>query len=228
MIYVTGDIHGDIDIRKLSSKNFIQQKLMTKEDYLIIAGDFGLIWYNHPISKCDKYWLNWLNNKNFTTLWIDGNHECFDYIEEYEVKEWHGGKVQFIRDNVIHLMRGQVFDIDNKRIFTMGGGESIDKKFRIEGKSWWPQELPSMAEYKEAHYNIDKFNWNVDFVITHTCSSIMQDKMAYYKENNALNDFFDILENNLTFKHWYFGHFHYDFKVDDKHTAVYTKFLKLD
>jgi len=38
MIYVTGDIHGEIDISKLNTQNFSQAKA---GDYLIVCGDFG-------------------------------------------------------------------------------------------------------------------------------------------------------------------------------------------
>lgn len=44
MIYVTGDIHADLDIGKLSMDKFPQQRSLSKEDYLIICGDFGLVW----------------------------------------------------------------------------------------------------------------------------------------------------------------------------------------
>ena len=44
MIYVTGDIHADIDISKLSGKYFPEGKTLTKSDYVIICGDFGLVW----------------------------------------------------------------------------------------------------------------------------------------------------------------------------------------
>lgn len=99
-------------------------------------GDFGLVWND---GKEDLYWRKWLADRNFTTLFIDGNHENFDLLKRYEVVEWHGGKVQFINDSIIHLMRGQVYEIDRKTIFTMGGGTSIDKQFRKPGKSWWPE-----------------------------------------------------------------------------------------
>lgn len=49
MIYITGDIHGDIDIHKLTTQNFLQQRTMTKDDYLIICGDFGLLWDDSPL-----------------------------------------------------------------------------------------------------------------------------------------------------------------------------------
>ena len=73
MIYLTGDTHIPIDIGKLNTKNFPQQKEMTKDDYVIVLGDFGLLWKKN---KTYEYWKKWLEERNFTTLWIDGNH-CF-------------------------------------------------------------------------------------------------------------------------------------------------------
>mgnify|MGYP002975395777 CR=1 FL=1 len=44
MIYVTGDTHANIDIAKLNTTKFPQQKELTKNDFVIICGDFGLCW----------------------------------------------------------------------------------------------------------------------------------------------------------------------------------------
>ena len=100
MIFITGDTHGDW-ISRLRTESFPEQKEMTKDDYVIICGDFG-IWDN---SKREKYNLDWLKDKPFTTLFVDGNHENYDILDELPVKEWNGGKVHFIRPSVIHLMR---------------------------------------------------------------------------------------------------------------------------
>lgn len=77
----------------------------------------------------------------FTTLFIDGNHEYFrtnDYHiqqKEYKyctglmdlpVEEWHDGKVHKVSDSVIHLMRGQIFEINGLSFFTFGGARSHD------------------------------------------------------------------------------------------------------
>lgn len=225
MIYITGDTHIPIDISKLNMTNFPEQKTLTKNDYVIIAGDFGGVWDG---SKEELYWRKWLNEKPFTTLFIDGNHENFNLLNAYEVKKWNGGRVHFIEDSVIHLMRGQVFDFFGLKFFTMGGATSIDKSYRTPNKSWWEQEIPSQAEYQEAMYNLDTHNWDVDYVITHTTSRSRMEEMGYIKENNSLNTFFDELEENLSYKHWFFGHFHdeIDFK-DHKHTLVYNRILML-
>nr|WP_290461263.1 metallophosphoesterase family protein [Acutalibacter muris] len=105
MIYVTGDTHADIDIGKLSSKNFPQQKEMSKGDYLIVCGDFGLVWDG---SAREMWWQDWLSAKRFTTLWIDGNHENFDILREFPLQDKFGGKVREIAQDIYHLDRGQV------------------------------------------------------------------------------------------------------------------------
>ena len=126
-IYVTGDLHGHIDISKLNMKNFSDQKHLTKKDYLIICGDFGLIWNN---SNQELYWRKWLENKNFTTLFCDGNHENHVLLNKYPIEQWNGGKIHRISNSIIHLMRGQVFIIDGLKFFVMGGAVSVDKEFR--------------------------------------------------------------------------------------------------
>ena len=121
MIYVTGDTHADLDIGKLAVRFFPQQKNLTKDDYLIICGDFGLVWDD---SKRERYWQKWLSDKNFTTLWVDGNHENFDYLSTFPLTDRFGGKVREITPSIYHLDRGQVLTIDGKKIFVMGGASS--------------------------------------------------------------------------------------------------------
>lgn len=225
MIYITGDTHIPIDIGKLTADNFPEQKLMTKDDYVIICGDFGGVWDG---SKRDDYWLDWLEEKNFTTLFVDGNHENFSLLNQYEEKEWNGGKVHFVRDSVIHLMRGQVYNIHGYKFFTMGGATSIDKQFRTIGKSWWPEEQPDDIEYTVAVMNLHDHSWEVDFVVTHTTSSLKMIHMNYIKEHTKLNEFFDMLEKDLKYKHWYFGHFHDDIQFSDKKTTLlYEKVIQI-
>lgn len=99
--------------------NFPEQKNMTKSDYVIICGDFGGVWDG---SRKERQTLDWLESLPFTVLFVSGNHENFDLLKVLPTEEWHGGKVQFIRPHVIHLLRGQVFEIEGYTFFTMGGG----------------------------------------------------------------------------------------------------------
>lgn len=219
MIYITGDTHIPHDIEKLNSKNFKEGKNLTKDDYLIITGDFGGVWLGE---EKDYWWLNWLNDKPFATLFIDGNHENFDLLNRYPEISWKKGKVHKIRKKVIHLMRGQVFEIDGNKIFTMGGASSIDKHLRKENVSWWKEELPSKEEIDEALNNLEEHNFEVDYIITHTCSRRLKYQMGY-TEIDSLNSFFDYLEDNLKYKHWYFGHHHINKRFNEKQTCLFDE-----
>lgn len=233
-IFITGDTHGDEDIHKLNTKRFPIQKELSKDDYVIIAGDFGVIWNSNTsklLSRQDKYLLNWYNQKNYTTLWIDGNHENHCVLNQFPIETWNDGKVHKISDSVIHLMRGQVYNINEKTFFTMGGADSVDKYLRIKNVSWWPEEMPSYEEYQEAMNNLEKVNFKVDYVITHCCGTQLLPRIydTQHSRTDELTQFLWHLEKDfgLQFKHWYFGHHHRDIEIDDKHTCLYNNIVEV-
>lgn len=222
MIFVTGDTHGQHDFAKL--KFFANEiNIAGKDDYLIIAGDFGAIW-NEKTLKQD---LKPYEDLPFTVLFVDGNHENFDLLNSFPVETWSGGKIHRIRNNIIHLIRGQVYKIEGKTFFTFGGATSIDKIYRTENVSWWKEELPSDKDMQEAQYNLQKVNFKVDYIITHSCDeralyypplSGRSFQMDKYPENAILSYF----EENVEYKHWYFGHYHLDGDLTDKKTVLYN------
>lgn len=114
-IYITGDSHGDF--QRFGSKYFPQQKEMSWEDYVVIAGDFGGLWDG---SQKDQYWLDWLNKKPFTTLFVDGNHENFDLLNTLPEKEWNGGRVHVVQEHVLHLMPGTGLRLRRPRLVHNG------------------------------------------------------------------------------------------------------------
>ena len=210
MIALTGDIHGEIDIRKLKQRSKFCN--FTKEDHLIICGDFGLVWDN---SKNDLWWREWLAQMPYITLFVDGNHENFDLLNEFPEEEWHGGRVHRISDSIIHLMRGQIFEIDGKTFFTMGGAESHDKEYRKEGKSWWAGELPTLEEYTEAQHNLEQHGNKVDYILTHCVPTTIQKEMIsrlwdHTYQQNELTDFLEWVWQTVSFEKWYCGHYHMD------------------
>lgn len=225
MIYLTGDTHIPIDVSKLKVKNFPEQRKMTRNDYVIVLGDFGLLWRKN---KTYEHWLNHLSNKKFTLLWIDGNHENHEWINSLEVNMWNGGKVHYISPNIIHLMRGQVFNIDGYKFFTCGGALSIDKEYRTEGKSWWPQELLSNAECEEALNNLESVNNEVDYILTHTCPTDLITPMFNIVDiyNDPTGKFLAEINNRVKFSHWYFGHWHEKRDYENFH-CLYNNIVKL-
>lgn len=224
MIYVTGDTHANIDISKLNTKNFPQQNELTKKDYLIICGDFGLVWDG---SAREIYWQDWLSNKNFTTLFVDGNHENFDILRRMPMREMFGGYVREIAPDIYHMERGQILEIDGHRIFTMGGARSVDKEHRIEHISWWQEEMPSQEEMEYAVSQLESVNWQVDYVISHCAPRSVQHLIASWYENDPMVSFLDRLYSDLKFKRWYFGHYHIDREINEQFVALYNKVVLL-
>jgi len=228
MVFVTGDTHRFIDFQKLVlfARNHPE---LTKDDYMIIAGDFGF--GLHSGSALDD--LIPYSELPFTILFVDGNHENYDLLDEYPVENWHGGKVQFLKKDIIHLMRGQVFEIDGKKIFTFGGATSIDKEIRLAfNLGWWERETPTYEEFIEAMENLKKHDNKVDYIITHNCP----EKDLYYSDIRlfshhanlcAENRFLTSIDSVTEYKHWYFGHHHIDAKLSDKHTVLYQQIKEL-
>lgn len=66
------------------------------------------------------------------------------------MREWNGGLVHEVRPHVLHLMRGEVFDIGGLTVLAMGGAASNDRQYRKEGMSWWPEEMPSEGRWTTA------------------------------------------------------------------------------
>ncbi len=224
MIYVTGDTHIPVDIQKLSTKHFPAQKEMTKSDYVIICGDFGGMWDG---SNEEKYWIKWLKNKNFTTLFIDGNHENFEMLYNLPTIEFGGSIVHRVDDGIYHLIRGEVYNIDGKKLFVFGGASSHDMEQRTEGKNWWKEEIPSEQEYNRAENNLKKNNFRFDYVITHCAPTSVQEKVAPTYENNQLTEFLEKIKNTADYKQWFFGHYHKDVCVEERFTGVFEKTYKI-
>lgn len=227
MIYITGDIHADPT--RLSTDNFPEQKEMTKNDYVIILGDFGLVWDWQGESKYEKHWLDWLEEKPFTTLFIDGNHENHDRLAEYPVEEWHGGKVSFIRPSIIHLKRGEVFELEGRKFLAIGGADSHDirdgvlepgdptikkwekdmfKLFRINKRSWWEGEQITVKDLQNAIFNLDKYNGKVDYVLTHQAPAEIERALGFVPTDSSLR--LQTIKNFIGYRRWLCGHMHID------------------
>ncbi len=247
-IFITGDVHGDFS--RFKKEIFYEQEAMTKDDYMIICGDFGGVWDGSPN---ERHWLDWLEAKPFTTLFVSGNHENFDMLAELPKERWHGGEVQRVRPSVLHLMRGQVYDIEGKKFFTMGGASSHDisggildpndpefrKKrkrldasgalYRVDHRSWWAAELPSEAEYQTARASLDEHGWAVDYVVTHCCPTSVQDELSGGAfQADRLTDFLDEVAQRCQFGYWFFGHYHDNGVVGKKFILLYEQIVELD
>ena len=245
MIWATGDTHRNFT--RFTPAHFPEMMEMVKSDITIVAGDFGAVWHG---DRRDDIQLALLEDLPFTVAFVDGNHENFDALAKYPIEEWNGGKVQFIRPHVIHLMRGQIFTLEGRTFFTMGGASSHDiedgildmndpnfrgqyihllredqRHFRIRGRSWWPEELPSAEEYAEARRNLDAHGWTVDYIITHSPPTSFA--AILNRPRDELTDFLEEIHQRASYQRWLFGHCHGDRMLDEKHQLVYKQILRL-
>ena len=120
MLYITGDTHGCI--RKWKEQI---HPVLKAEDTIIVAGDFGVGGWKveEDASVTEEQFYDWISKQPYSVLFVDGNHENFDKLYAYPVEMWMGGNVHKLRPNLIHLMRGEVYEIDGKKIFDMNESE---------------------------------------------------------------------------------------------------------
>ena len=254
MIYVTGDCHGEF--QKLGSKRFPEGSTLTKEDFVIICGDFGGVWCSETDfvrKKTEDYWIRWLNEKPFTTLFVDGNHENHERLNQMPVSEWHGGRVHKLADSVMHLMRGELFEIGGRRVFAFGGASSHDiydgiidgsdpdwkrqcllyeltgkRMYRVKGLSWWEEELPSEEEMQHGLENLAKCDHKVDLIVSH-CTSTSIQEMYLHTDciPDRLTDYFEELRQNVQYEKWFFGHYHDDKQVTERDILLYDEIIRV-
>ena len=229
-VYITGDTHGETGIARLAPANF-DATGMTREDYVVILGDFGFPSVAGEGGR-DRRWLDWLNDRPWKTLVVDGNHENFAALAAYPTEDWHGGSVRRLRDNVMHLRRGEVFDIGGHAFFAMGGAHSIDRASRAEGASWWPEEVPEGAERALAEAKVAEVG-EVDYVLTHCPpASELLDLAVGVGLGADADEYSEWLQeavaDRLVFKNWFYGHMHVDRWWRRPYTALYDVIYDLD
>jgi len=233
-IFLTGDIHGQPQLN-LSSDLFPEGKGLTKKDFVIILGDFGILWHKLR-TKEEEHRLKWLDDKPWTTLFIDGNHENFDLLDKLPEKEMFGDKVGIIAHSVFHLKRGICYRINGRKILTIGGAHSHDREYREWGRSMWKEEEITTENINDAIEAVESVMFDVDYVLTH-CAPVEFAKFAlpfeimhlFTPDHSEENLSWFKQASQLTFKHWYFGHYHTN--TDDpfmgQWTCLYNKIVEL-
>ena len=240
MIYVTGDMHGDEN--RLFDK---QWRKLKKGDTLIVCGDFGFLWDG---SAREREALEYLGSRKFNVLFLDGTHENFDLLHKCRETVWHGGHVRRVCGNLLNLMRGQIFNIEGKKIFTFGGASSHDisdgilepedprvymwiktnRDFRINHLEWWKEELASEKEMQHGREVLCKNNNNVDYIITHCLPQEIASLISagvYKSDSTTL--YLQKVAQEVHFNQWYCGHYHIDKRIYCKYNILYHDILRV-
>lgn len=227
-LLVTGDLHGDTAALVMIAKK------MLEGDMLFVAGDFGFIFRDNNDERC---FLNdvdqFLKRKNAYLVYVDGNHENHRALNEYPTEEWGGARVHRIRSRIIHVLRGEILEIKQKKIFCFGGAFSIDRAYRELNVSYWEEEIPTDEDFRNGNEHLEKCGCQVDFIITHTCPLNM---IPYLGARHSAPEEYPLQNylqwvNDSTISHlkcWYFGHWHMDKELPQKCRAVYLDVIDME
>ena len=229
MIYITGDTHRNFT----RIAKFCHDFKTTKKDILVILGDAGINYYGKIDDDILKGFLSALP---ITLFCIHGNHENRpSNIKTYKVKKWNGGKVYVEKDypNLIFAKDGEIYNFNGTRILVIGGAYSVDKRQRITfGYNWWEDEQPSEEIKEYVEKNLEKNDWDVDIVLSHTVPlkyepiEVFLPGIDQSKVDKSTEIWMDNIEEKLSYKKWYAGHYHTE-KIKDKLRLMFNDIEEL-
>ncbi len=214
MIYFIADPHGSESYNGISR----YLDLYRDGDLLIILGDLCLKFENTEENA--RFTEAFLKIDKPIAL-VEGNHENHPYLNAFPTEEWCGGRVNRLTPSIVRLQRGNIFEIDGKTFFVMGGCKS-SAKWKERGLLY-EGEVPSREELSLAYENFSRYNNRVDYILTHK-----------YKPDFKSDDLMTLeglikyIDEQVCFTHWYAGHWHQDITYDARHTVVYEEPVALD
>ena len=223
-VFITGDMHGDIEIEKITRWKKTADDL-DRSDLLIVCGDMGFFWDG---AGYDRYIKRYWEQQPFTVLWIDGNHENFDILDKQPTMTKWDGRVQQCGENIYHLCRGEIYNFYGKTFFCFGGATSHDKLRRKEGLTWWSREIPSIEEMKNGCDHLMGVGNEVDYMITHCADLFTQRMIDPSYESDELIEYFTNLSNTVIWnKTWFMGHYHLDRPMPNGVRLIYQDIIQL-
>ena len=221
MLYFTGDTHGDAERLSRNALN-----MMKKGDTLIVCGDFGFLWDN---TKPEKKALKAFSRRDYNICFVDGAHENFDILNSYPVVTWNGGQAHKIDNNIYHLMRGQIFTIEGKTLFAMGGGEDPEMEPEENDDISLHKEIPTGQEMMNGIAAMERCQYRVNYIVTHEPPARTRDFLLLSSNKSlrvtSLGAYFDALAQQAQYGKWFFGSMHVDRFVSEKQVALFRNIV---
>ncbi len=217
MFYITGDTHGDFS----RIERFCDIMHTTRADIMIILGDAGFNYYG---GKRDQKAKQRMAGMPITIFSIHGNHEMRpDTIPTYRITEWNGGQVYQEDDypNLLCGIDGEIYQLNGLQTLVIGGAYSVDKYYRLAmGWHWWADEQPSAEVKADVEQKLKERDWRVDVVLTHTVPlkyepvEVFLPQIDQSKVDKSTEIWLDSIEERLSYKYWYAGHYHTEKEID--------------
>ena len=212
MIYLISDPHG---VSRIGIERYLE--VCTESDLLIILGDLGL---NFQDTEENREFTQWFLSLDKPIALVEGNHENHAFLNSFPEDVWCGGAVHRLSDTIVRLRRGNVYNINGKTFFVMGGCKS-SAKWKEMGL-WYEGEEPTEEELSLAYDNLKKYNNAVDYVLTHKYNDYKKKEDKEYPPL-TLEGLSIFIDANVQYKHWYSGHWHRNKSIDELHTVVYDE-----
>lgn len=212
-IYITGDIHGGIN-RILETVGVYHT---TRNDLLIILGDVG---FNYYLDSRDTDFKQQVAELPITLFCIHGNHEERpENISAYTETEFCGDTAYYEPEypNLIFAKDGSIYELNGAKTLVLGGAYSVDKYYRLmKGWNWFESEQITDQRKAEIEQILDRAEWNVDYVLSHTCPYDTRPTHLFLRGidqslvDSSMEVWLQKIADKLDFKRWYFGHYHDD------------------
>lgn len=90
--------------------------------------------------------------------------------------------------------------------------------------------IPNRKEYEEGWYNLEKADFQVDYILTHSGPREVVAAMGYGEMSDdevELRQYLQRVADNTDFTAWYFGHFHEDTEVEEMFYCLYDDIVVL-
>lgn len=124
-----------------------------------------------------------------------------------------------------------VLKIDGQKI-VLSHYPMADWQYRKEGRSWWPEEMPSEKETEHCRSSLDRVGWKVDYVVTHEAPAALARELCRERgreyRGDPLQTFLGELDGRLGYRVWFFGHYHRDKWCDTRHRLIYRDIVPIE
>lgn len=218
---LVGDCHGDFAFANAVTKFAKDRGVET----VFQLGDFGI--WDH---KSDgEYFLDTLNENSTQRgvhwYFVAGNHENYDRLEKYAAECTYDDGMVFIRDSITWVGRANVWRHDGLTFGAIGGAVSIDREWRTEGDSWWPQEFTNLNDLMLLDAKLrESGRGSVDVMLSHDAPDSLPTFPGFIKDDFLSNANRSLINQAWEVAHptqWFHGHYHQELVYDHKGTTCY-------